>query len=66
MRGDLERVQLWFQEVRLNIKSFLLTLFDVFEHAERELAFDFLGAAWVESGVEGNHRAVLHEGQLDD
>ena len=66
MDWNLERVELWLEELRIDLQSFLLGLFDVLEHTKGKLPFDFLSAAWIESRVEGHDRVVLHQGQFDD
>ena len=61
---DLERVQLGFQELRIDFEALLLSFLDVFEHAEGQLAFYFLRAAWVESRIECHNLIIADQGQL--
>ena len=41
MSRDLERVKVRLQELRIDLKTFLFDFFDVLEHAQGKLPFDF-------------------------
>jgi hypothetical protein len=64
-RRHLEGVEFLDEPLRLDRSVAGSQQLNVFKHYQCELLAQFLGAAWVESGVNTNHTCVLEHALLD-